>query len=79
MYKDLRGFPTETWCTLKPKCPPLHKNIWMYECRLAASEEEKKKGPSCLNRESAQMSDSALLGVVRAHVITPKVNTYVFA
>ena len=26
MYKDLRGFPTETWHTLKPKCPPTHKN-----------------------------------------------------
>ena len=22
MYKDLRGFHTETWRTLKPKCPP---------------------------------------------------------
>ena len=31
MYKDLGGFPTETWHTLKPRCPPTHKNIWMYE------------------------------------------------
>ena len=31
MYKDLHGFPTETWRTLKPKSPPTHKNIWMYE------------------------------------------------
>ena len=32
MYKDLRGFPTETWRTLKPKCPPTYKNIQMYQC-----------------------------------------------
>ena len=32
MYKDLRGFPTETWRTLKPKCPPTYKNIRMYQC-----------------------------------------------
>ena len=31
MYKDLRGFPTEAWRTLKPKSPPTYKNIWMYE------------------------------------------------
>jgi len=32
MYKDLRGFPTKTWRTIKPKCPPMHKNIRMYQC-----------------------------------------------
>ena len=32
MYKDLRGFPTETLRTLKPKCPPTYKNIRMYQC-----------------------------------------------
>ena len=32
MYKDLRGFPTETWRTLKPKCPPTYKNIRKYQC-----------------------------------------------
>jgi len=30
MYKDLHGFPTETWHTLKPKYPPTYKN--MYQC-----------------------------------------------
>ena len=32
MYKDMRGFPTETWRTLKPKCPPTYKNIRRYQC-----------------------------------------------
>ena len=32
MYKDLRGFCTETWRTLKPKCPPTYKSIRMYQC-----------------------------------------------
>jgi len=31
MYKDLRGFPTETWHKLKPKSAPTHQNILMYE------------------------------------------------
>ena len=31
MYKDLRGFPTETLRTLKPRCPPTHINIRKYE------------------------------------------------
>jgi len=28
----IQRFPTETWRTLKPKCPPSYKNIRMYQC-----------------------------------------------
>jgi len=35
MYKDLRGFPTETWRTLKPKCPPTYKNVDVSMCAHA--------------------------------------------
>ena len=31
MYKDLRGFPTETWRTLKPRKRRTYKKIQMYE------------------------------------------------
>ena len=108
MYKDLHRFPTQTWCTLKPKCPPMHKNIRMYEsvctheskhvsfvhpnqhqiertcrsirllpvhaptsicksylnepctcdsplCTIRKQRGQEKKGPHCLNRESAQL------------------------
>ena len=30
MYKDLHGFPTETWRMLKPKCPPKnYSDVWI--------------------------------------------------
>ena len=31
MYKDLRGFPTKTWRTLKSRKRRTHKNFQMYE------------------------------------------------